>query len=79
MNWTNHVVIVTGAGSGIGQGIAERFAEVEAEVVIAEVNGARGAAVAQELQARYGKGTFIRTNVANAAECRALIRQTVET
>ncbi len=78
MNWTNHVAIVTGAGSGIGQGIAERFAEVGAEVVIAEVNATRGEAVAADLQARYGKGHFIRTNVANAAECRALIQQTVD-
>lgn len=78
MNWTNHVAVVTGAGSGIGQGIAERFAEAGAEVVIAEVNAPRGEAVARDLQARYGKGLFIQTNVANAADCRALIEQTVD-
>ncbi len=34
--------------------------------------------MAGDLQARDGKGHFIRTNVANAAECRALIQQTVD-
>lgn len=79
MDWAGHVAIVTGAGSGIGQGIAARFAEVGAEVVIAEVNEARGAAVAGILQERYGKGLFVRTNVAVTADCRALIEQTLAT
>jgi NAD(P)-dependent dehydrogenase (short-subunit alcohol dehydrogenase family) len=78
MNWNNHVVIVTGAGSGIGKGIAERFAEAGAEVVIAELNQTRGEAVATELQKTYGRGHFIRTNVASATDCRALIAHTID-
>ena len=79
MNWTDHVVIVTGAGSGIGEGIAHRFAEAGAEVVIAEINQTRGEAVAHALQAKYGKGHFIQTNVASASDCQTLVNQTVET
>lgn len=79
MNWSNHVAVVTGAGSGIGKGIAQRFAEVGAEVVIAEINPAQGEAVARDLQERYGKGLFIQTNVASAAACQALIERTVAT
>ena len=78
MTWKGHVAIVTGAGSGIGKGIAARFAEAGAEVVIAEVNPQRGEAAAQELQAHYGKGLFVQTNVASAADCRALIQRTVD-
>ena len=78
MDWNGHVAIVTGAGSGIGKGIAERFAEVGAEVVIAEVNRDSGEAVASELQDRFGKGLFVQTDVAAAADCRALIERTVE-
>lgn len=43
------VTIVTGAGSGIGRGIAERFAQEGAQVVVADINGERAAAVAAEL------------------------------
>ncbi|MEM7532865.1 MAG: glucose 1-dehydrogenase [Chloroflexota bacterium] len=78
INWANHVAIVTGAGSGIGEGIAHRFAEVGAEVVIAELNEARGQVVAQTLQREYGKGLFIQTNVASATDCQALVARTLE-
>ena len=78
MNWENHVAIVTGSGSGIGVGIAECFAEAGAEVVVAELNVERGQAVAADLQARYGKGVFIQTDVAKADSCRNLIQATVE-
>jgi NAD(P)-dependent dehydrogenase (short-subunit alcohol dehydrogenase family) len=78
MDWAGHVAIVTGAGSGIGQGIAELFAEVGAEVVVAEVSQARGEAVAADLQRRFGKGLFVRTDVSKAADCKALVQRAVE-
>ncbi len=78
MDWNEHVVIVTGAGSGIGTGIAEVFAEAGAQVVIADVSKSRGEAVAADLQARYGKGLAIHTDVSRSADCRRLIERTVE-
>ncbi len=78
MNWKGHVVVVTGAGSGIGQGIAERFAEVGAHVLIAEVNRQRGEAVAQSCQEQYGQGLFVQTDVSRAADCQRLIRTAVD-
>ena len=76
-DWTGHVAVVTGAGSGIGRAIAERFAQAGAEVVVAEVNAAAGQRAAGELQARYGKGLSVPTNVARAGDCRGLIEATL--
>jgi NAD(P)-dependent dehydrogenase (short-subunit alcohol dehydrogenase family) len=78
MNWQGHVAIVTGAGSGIGQGIAECFAEAGAEVVVAELNRARGEAVAADLQARFGKGIFVQTDVSKVADCKAVVQRAVD-
>jgi NAD(P)-dependent dehydrogenase (short-subunit alcohol dehydrogenase family) len=78
MNWNGHVAIVTGAGSGIGTGIAQCFAEAGAEVVIADINVEQGEIVTAELQQRYNKGMFIRTDVSNADDCKSLIGRTLE-
>lgn len=77
MDWSKHVTIVTGAGSGIGQGIAQRFAQVGARVVIADANPQRGQAVAKACQEAYGHGLFIHTDVSRASDCQALIEKTV--
>jgi NAD(P)-dependent dehydrogenase (short-subunit alcohol dehydrogenase family) len=70
------VAAITGAGDGIGAGIARVFAREGAKVVIGEINTQTGQAVADELGAA---GSFIRTNVADRAECEAMVAHTVET
>ena len=77
MSWNGHIAIVTGAASGIGHGIAECFAEAGAEVVIADINEKLGKGVTAELQQRYGKGIFTRTDVSKAEDCKSLIDQTL--
>ena len=79
MSLENHVVIVTGAGSGIGRGIALRFAEEGAAVVVAEVNRSQGEAVAAACEQAGGRSLFVPTDVAKAAACRALVEETVAT
>jgi NAD(P)-dependent dehydrogenase (short-subunit alcohol dehydrogenase family) len=77
MNWSGHVAIVTGAASGIGAGIAECFAEAGADVVVADINERLGAQVTADLQSRYSKGLFVKTDVAKPADCKRLIDETL--
>jgi 3-oxoacyl-[acyl-carrier protein] reductase len=66
------VIIVTGAGHGIGRGYARRLAREGAKVVVADVDGAGGQAVADEITAAGFVARAIRTDVTRAEEVRAM-------
>ncbi|HZR11937.1 MAG TPA: SDR family oxidoreductase [Acidimicrobiia bacterium] len=68
------VAVVTGAGDGIGHGIARRFAAEGAKVLVAEIDGPKGASVAEELQRDFGADArSIDTDVANKDDVLAMI------
>ena len=50
---SGRVIIITGGAQGIGEACARRFASEAAHVVIADVDDARGSALAAELGALY--------------------------
>ncbi len=66
------VAVVTGAGDGIGRAIAQRFAEEGARVLIAELDEAKGRAVADDLGDR---GRFLRTDVAQKDDVLAMVAE----
>jgi NAD(P)-dependent dehydrogenase (short-subunit alcohol dehydrogenase family) len=51
-NLSGKAVIVTGAAQGMGEAFARNFAAVGAQVMLADVNGAQVAAVADSI--KYG-------------------------
>jgi glucose 1-dehydrogenase len=69
MKLDGKLAIVTGGASGIGKAICARFAADGARVVIADVNGEKGAALAKSLGA---SACFVQTDMSNAAEISAL-------
>ena len=68
------VCIVTGASQGIGEACARRFAREGAKVVLADVDDARGQALAQELQ-----GLFVHCDVGDKAQVDTLVAKAMLT
>jgi NAD(P)-dependent dehydrogenase (short-subunit alcohol dehydrogenase family) len=68
------VAAVTGGASGIGAGTVRRFVEEGARVLIADLDEAKGAALADEL----GSATaFLRTDVSKEQDVAAMVAETV--
>lgn len=64
------VCIVTGASQGIGEACARRFAREGAQVVIADIDDARGQALAKELG-----GLYVHCDVGDKAQVDTLVAQ----
>ena len=64
--------MVTGGAQGIGRACAERFASDGARVVIADVDDAKGQALAAELSASY-----VHCDVGSSADVQALVKHAV--
>ncbi|UVC09901.1 3-hydroxyacyl-CoA dehydrogenase [Rhizobium sp. TH2] len=76
MRISGKVFVVTGGGSGLGAAVARRLVAESAHVVVADVNGAAGAAVAAELGPA---AKFIRTDVTDEAEAARAISTAINT
>ncbi|GEM29640.1 2,5-dichloro-2,5-cyclohexadiene-1,4-diol dehydrogenase [Nocardia neocaledoniensis NBRC 108232] len=70
------VAVITGAASGMGLATAQTFVEHGAKVVLADIQGERGAAAA----ARLGDSAlFVRADVTSAEQVESLVRVAVDT
>jgi NAD(P)-dependent dehydrogenase (short-subunit alcohol dehydrogenase family) len=74
MQIAGRVVVVTGGANGIGRALVRRFhREGAAALVVADLDQAGGAAVADEVG-----GTFVRTDVADNAQVRNLVDEATQ-
>ncbi|MBR9911097.1 MAG: SDR family oxidoreductase [Gammaproteobacteria bacterium] len=74
----NKVGLVTGAGGGIGRAIAEAFAREGAKVVVADFNEETGAETAQLIRDAGGEAVFVRADVSDEAQVKAMVEQAVK-
>lgn len=71
--FTEKVVAITGAGSGIGAEAARRFAAEGAAVVVSDINADAAAHVAAEIAQSGGRARAMRSDVSVEAEVAALV------
>ncbi len=64
---------ITGAGSGIGRASAIKFAEEGANIMVAELDEARGAESAELVTTNGGKARFVPTDVTDEASVKAAL------
>jgi NAD(P)-dependent dehydrogenase (short-subunit alcohol dehydrogenase family) len=75
--FADNVVVVTGASAGIGREFALQLAAQGARLALAARDGARLAAVEAECRQRGGQAIAVPTDVADPAQCAALIAAAV--
>ena len=71
------VAVVTGAGRGMGRAVALRLGREGARVVVAELNPAHGAEVAEEINANGGTATSVTADVSRVDDVTRLFDETV--
>src|SRR3954470_4531355 len=77
--FTNKVVLITGGTSGIGRATAVAFAKEGAKVVVSGRRVEEGEETVRQIKAAGGEGIFVKTDVTQVAQVKALVDKTVET
>jgi len=73
------VAIVTGGASGIGRCCAEALASTGRTVVIADLDEAKAAEVAEDLERNHGVDSYAHLiDISDAGECRKFVRAVVD-
>jgi NAD(P)-dependent dehydrogenase (short-subunit alcohol dehydrogenase family) len=76
---TGKVAIVTGGSAGMGQAASLAFAREGTKVVVADLNEAGGSETVERIRRNGGDAVFIKTDVTQASNVKAMVDKTVET
>ncbi len=79
MRIAKKVAIITGAAGGMGQAAAELFAQEGASVVVTDVNVVAGEETVKSIRNAGGKALFVKANVANEDEVKAMVETAIGT
>ena len=79
MRLANKVAIITGSAGGMGQAAAGLFAQEGASVVVTDVNVAAGEDTVKGIRDAGGKAIFVKANVANEDEVKAMVETAMDT
>jgi NAD(P)-dependent dehydrogenase (short-subunit alcohol dehydrogenase family) len=79
MRLADKVAIITGSGSGMGRTAALMFAEQGASVVVAEFSEPAGAETVRLVEANGGRASFVKVDVSNEADAKAMVDHAVAT
>lgn len=63
VDFSNKIVIITGAGNGIGKGIALHYAEKGANVILADIDERAGTQTAARIKEQGGEALFVLSDV----------------
>lgn len=77
MRLKNKVAIITGGGTGIGKAVALAFSDEGAFVVLASRNLSNLEDVANEVKAKGGRATAIKTDIAAEKQVQEMVAQTL--
>lgn len=77
-DFAGKVAIVTGSAGGIGQAYAEALANAGASVMVADIEEAKAAEVAEGIRAAGGAADSVRVDVADPGSAEAMAARTVE-
>lgn len=72
------VVLITGVAGGIGRATANLFAKEGALIIGADIDEEGGKSITEEIQAKGGNITFVKTDVSNESDIEALFAVTHE-
>ena len=76
--FTDKVVIVTGASSGIGLAISREFAKAGSRVVMVARSGDKLAELAEKINSEGGDAFPIATDVTDEQQCRLMVEKCIE-